>query len=200
MKKAPHGAFFVVRAAQAISITGMNTTTYRWMTNADVGELGALARRIWNAHYPGKIITQAQTDFMVVKSYSPEALTQQLADGQKFLLAIQQQKIIGFLSVHHLTHIKEPILRGANVSDSDYYLHKFYIAQEVQGQGIGKSLLNELVVRIPEIKRLRLQVARKNVDSWNFYLKQGFAIEQEADFDIGDGFIMADYVMEKLVA
>ncbi len=134
--------------------------TYRWMKPEDVQELGALARRIWNARYV-TIITQAQIDYMLEKSYSAEALAQQLGDGQKFLLAIQNQKIFGFLSVHHLIHIKEPLLRGGNVGNSDYYLHKFYIAQEMHGQGVGKGLLNEVIARIPSIKRLRLQVAQK---------------------------------------
>lgn len=173
--------------------------TYRWMTKDDVVELGALTQRIWNAHYI-TIISQVQINFMLAKNYAPEQLTRQLDEGQKFLLSTENDRIKGFLSVGALGKVDDPILRGSNVVESDYFLHKFYLAPEIQGQGVGKALLNELLGRMLEISRLRLQVARKNVNSWNFYLKQGFAIECESDFDIGGGFMMCDYVMEKKVA
>lgn len=44
---------------------------------------------------------------------------------------------------------------------------------------------------------LQLQVNRYNVNAKAFYEKLGFAVIQEADFDIGNGFFMNDYVMEK---
>jgi hypothetical protein len=47
----------------------------------------------------------------------------------------------------------------------------------------------------PESKAMRLQVNRKNYKSINFYFKMGFVIEEVADFDIGDGYLMEDFVM-----
>jgi ribosomal protein S18 acetylase RimI-like enzyme len=172
--------------------------SYRWMTEADVDALGALARRIWNAHYI-HFISQSQIDYMLEKSYSPESLTRQLASGHQFLLALVNEAMVGFVSVGSLRDIENLILRGDNADTQSYFLHKFYIAEEHRGTGMGKALLAELLSRQPNIRRLRLQVARKNVNSWNFYLTQGFTIEQEADFDIGNGFVMADYVMQKIV-
>ncbi len=196
MKKALSGAFFVVCAAPTSTIPRM--TDFRWMTEADVTELGALARRIWNAHYI-HLISQSQIDYMLEKGYSPESLTRQLASGHQFLLALVNEAMVGFVSVGPLRDIGNPILRGDNADAHSYFLHKFYIAEEHRGTGMGKALLAELLHRLPNLRKLRLQVARKNVNSWNFYLTQGFTIEQEADFDIGNGFVMADYVMEKIV-
>lgn len=172
---------------------------FRWMEPQDVPALGALAGRIWNAHYT-RIITQAQIDFMLPRSYSPEALQRQLESGQRFLLAEREGALIGFLSFGSLSKIDNPILRGSEAGEGDCFLHKFYLAPECQGQGIGKAMLAELLRRVPEIAKLRLQVHRRNVGSWNFYLKQGFVIICEADFDIGEGFQMNDYVMEKAVS
>jgi ribosomal protein S18 acetylase RimI-like enzyme len=173
--------------------------TYRWMTEQDIPALGALTRRIWNAHYIS-IITQAQIDYMLEMFYAPDSLAGQLARGHRFLLLEKAQAILGFLSVSHASEASHPLLRGTHEGEENFFLHKFYIAQELQGKGIGKAMLAELLTRMPEIKRLRLQVARKNVNSWNFYLKQGFAIEREADFDVGNGYQMQDYVMEKIIA
>ncbi len=159
--------------------------------------ISALAKRIWNAHYPG-IITQGQIDFMLEKAYSPDALRKQMAVGQRILIAMAGEQPMGFLAVAPLSNIDEPLLRGEQ-PEGGYFLYKYYLAPEVQRQGIGSSLLQTLLTRLPEITHLRLQVARKNSNAWKFYQKQGFVIEQEADFDIGHGYAMNDYVMEKRI-
>ena len=38
-------------------------------------------------------------------------------------------------------------------------------------------------------------VNRMNYKAVNFYFKSGFTIEKVADFDIGDGYFMNDFVM-----
>jgi ribosomal protein S18 acetylase RimI-like enzyme len=45
------------------------------------------------------------------------------------------------------------------------------------------------------VRELRLQVNRQNVVAINFYFKAGFVIEKSADFDIGDGYFMNDFIM-----
>lgn len=172
---------------------------FRWMTPDDVPALGALAHRIWHSHYPG-IITTAQIDYMLAKTYSPASLHEQLESGHRFLLATQADAILGFLAIAPLAMVTNAVLRGSDVTPSDYFLQKFYVAPEAQGQGLGKKMLAEILRQKPEVTRLRLQVARKNTNSWNFYKKQGFVIEQAYDFDIGDGYVMEDYVMEKRIA
>jgi RimJ/RimL family protein N-acetyltransferase len=166
------------------------------MEPQDIATLGALAGRIWNAHYRS-IIAQAQIDFMLPRSYSAEALQEQQASGQRFLLAEMDGEMIGFLSFSDLAKIENLILRGKDSVEGGIFLHKFYLASECQGKGIGKKMFAELLRRVPEIQKIRLQVHRRNVNSWNFYKKIGFKIVCEADFDIGDGFQMNDYVMEK---
>jgi hypothetical protein len=42
---------------------------------------------------------------------------------------------------------------------------------------------------------MRLTVNRQNYKSINFYFKIGFRIEKCADFPIGNGFVMNDFVM-----
>ncbi len=167
------------------------------MTAADAPAVGALARRIWNAHYPS-IVSQAQIDYMLDDRYAEPSLRAQMAEGQQFLLAQDGQEIIGFLSVGPLNHITEPLLRGQDpTGDADWFLHKFYIAPAYHGKGVGTAMLNDLHSRMPGLRRLRLQVNRRNENSWQFYLKRGFRIVAEADFNIGSGFKMEDYVMEK---
>lgn len=172
---------------------------YRWMKESDVAVVGNLARRIWNAHYPS-IISQAQIDFMVDDRYSPESLQEQLAHGQRFLLAEQEGEILGFLSFSSLRHILNTTLRGDDYGEGSFFLHKFYLAPECHGKGLGSDMLKNLIHKMPEIRLLRLQVNRNNSQAWKFYQKHGFEIVAEEDFDIGEGFLMEDFVMERRYA
>jgi diamine N-acetyltransferase len=74
------------------------------------------------------------------------------------------------------------------------FISKFYIDQDVAGKGTGTgAFLTLLDIYRPE--RIRLTVNRQNIKAINFYFKNGFRIECVADFDIGHGFVMNDFVM-----
>ena len=168
---------------------------FRPMAAADIPAVGALARRIWDIHYPA-LISQAQIDFMLARSYTAESLQRQVDGGQQFLLTEIDGVVAGFLSTAPLSTIADPILRGDAPGEGGYFLHKFYLDPALHGRGIGRAMFAELLRTRPEIRYLRLQVHRGNRRSWKFYQKLGFTIEREADFDIGHGFAMTDYVME----
>jgi GNAT superfamily N-acetyltransferase len=76
-------------------------------------------------------------------------------------------------------------------------LNKIYILPSQQGKGTGKFMINYIVDEIKALhaKALQLQVNRHN-KAKDFYEKLGFKIIETADFDIGNGFFMNDYVME----
>ena len=78
----------------------------------------------------------------------------------------------------------------------EIYMNKFYIKTDVQGKGIGANILKQWE-NLAQPKELSLQVNRKNFKAINFYFKTGFVIKEVADFDIGNGFSMDDYIMVK---
>jgi ribosomal protein S18 acetylase RimI-like enzyme len=80
-------------------------------------------------------------------------------------------------------------------------LHKIYVHQKTQGQGIGKQLIDYIVgqLQTQNIHTLRLNVNRQNKARF-FYEKLGFEITKEEDIDIGKGYFMVDYVMEKAIS
>jgi len=59
-------------------------------------------------------------------------------------------------------------------------------------------VLNE-IKKTAEKSVLQLNVNRQN-NAVNFYLKKGFSILYEEDNDIGEGYFMNDYVMQKDVS
>ena len=147
----------------------------------DLTTIGKLAQVIWNDHYVG-IIGQEQVDYMLDKMYSNERLIEQLnIKKHVFYLVNDGDVSLGFISV-------------SSENISDYFLHKFYINQQKSNVGLGTIALNVLIEKIKP-KSLILTVNRQNYKSINFYFKNHFKIDRIEDFDIGDGYVMNDFVM-----
>jgi RimJ/RimL family protein N-acetyltransferase len=143
-----------------------------------------LAKYIWNHHYV-PIIGIEQVNYMLEKIYSKESLLEQISlKKHDFYLVVLNDLPVGFISISF-----------ENITD--LWIHKFYISQDYQGKGFGEKVFYEIIKKINEPKQIRLTVNRQNYKSINFYFKLGFKIEKVADFDIGNGYFMNDFVMLK---
>jgi RimJ/RimL family protein N-acetyltransferase len=143
-----------------------------------------MAETIWLHHYPS-IIGMDQTRYMLEHNYSHASLQDQAAKGQEFYwICDDRNNEIGFIGVSEST-------------DDSAFIHKFYILPEAQGQGAGKAAFQFLSDLYPTIRRFELQVNRQNYKSINFYFSVGFRIVRVADFDIGGGWQMNDFIMER---
>lgn len=142
-----------------------------------------MAETIWQAHYP-PIIGYAQTAYMLQRNYSIGSLKEQNAAGQIFYwICDETDAEVGFIGISH--------------SDGErIFIHKFYILPDYQGKGAGKSAFLSVIALYPDVRSIQLQVNRHNYKSINFYFGIGFKIIQVADFDIGDGWQMNDFIME----
>ncbi|MBI1394382.1 MAG: GNAT family N-acetyltransferase [Betaproteobacteria bacterium] len=156
----------------------------------DIAALVALTRDTWNRHYPS-IISQAQIDYMLDQRYRPELIRAQLGQDGIWWDALRQGgELVAFAQYER-----------AGAPD-EIKLDKLYVRYELRGQGHGGLLLQhvENEARSLGARRLYLQVNKKNVSAIRAYEKQGFRIAESAVFDIGNGFVMDDYVMEKALA
>jgi ribosomal protein S18 acetylase RimI-like enzyme len=152
-------------------------------TIKDAEQISELAGIIWHQHY-SSIISIKQITYMLDLMYSNDALQKQMNDKQHtFYLIKSDSKIIGFISTSAVENVK-----------GSYFIHKFYILQDIASKGIGTKAFLELV-KILKPEELRLTVNRQNFKSINFYFKNNFKIESIADFDIGNGYMMNDFVM-----
>jgi GNAT superfamily N-acetyltransferase len=148
---------------------------------SDIPSIAALAKNIWNQHYP-EVIGQEQVNYMLGIMYTAEALKQQMEQKKhRFFLIENDGKEVGFISVNE-------------VSKGDWFLNKFYIDQRISAKGIGTSTFHKILELISP-KKITLTVNRGNYKTVNFYFKLGFKIEKTAVFDIGNGYVMDDFVM-----
>ena len=156
----------------------------RKATTADIELVRELTFKIWPRTY-ASILSQDKIDYMLELMYSPGSLQRQMNNGSQFIFVYENEKPVGFAAYFE----KDP---------SVYKLDKIYILPSQQGKGTGRFVIDHI---IDEIKgkgatALQLQVNRQN-KAKIFYEKLGFTVIDDKDFDIGNGFFMNDYVMEK---
>jgi ribosomal protein S18 acetylase RimI-like enzyme len=140
-----------------------------------------MARRIWDVHYT-PIIGQTQVDYMLGRFYTTEHITSQMAEGQQFYFVLLNGMEVGYTAI-------------SEISEGNYFIHKLYLEIDKQRKGMGSEVFRQLLALMGNLEAVRLQVNRQNLKAINFYFKMGFVIEQVADFDIGDGYFMNDFVM-----
>lgn len=164
----------------------------RPLTVADFTPVLTLAHRVWRATYAG-FIPQAQIDHMLAVRYSPDGLGTYLSHtGQPLerwfdlaCLDSKQGEIAGFCA--------------CEIYQGEYKLDKLYVASEHQRHGIGARLIAAAGERGRALghEHMILAVNKKNAQAIAAYTKHGFSIREAVCVDIGQGFVMDDYIMQK---
>lgn len=138
----------------------------------------------------GEILSEAQLAYMMEMMYSQSALEKQLQEGHEFYLFLENDRALGFMGI-------ESNYKNQN----QLKIHKLYILPSEQGKGIGEQLIYFAEKRCLEdqISKLTLNVNRYN-KAILFYEKLGFKNVKSEDIEIGNGYLMEDFVMEKELA
>ena len=161
----------------------MKSSTIRLATPTDFPAIRAVVHEVWPIAYR-EMITPEQISYMLEWMYVDESLNKQVEEEGCVFLVYEEDNIVqGFASF-------------SEIESALFKLHKLYVYTSLHGKGIGKALLDDVKKRATALggKAIELQVNKKNI-AQHFYLKQGFTIDRELVLDIGDGFVMDDYVM-----
>ena len=144
-----------------------------------------LTKKIWPVAY-GEILTKAQLDYMIDKFYNEAALRELMQKEHLFYLAQDvEENYVGFLSFEH------------NCKQNKTKIHKIYVLPQEQGAGLGRKffeLVKEKAIENHQ-KAIFLNVNKYNKARF-FYENLGFTIIKDEIIDIGNGYVMDDYVME----
>ena len=143
---------------------------------------------MWNDTYR-KILSDSQFDYMMEMMYSIPSLQKQKRENHIFILIYYDDLPVGFASYE---------LNCQNLPQTK--IHKLYVLKEFQGKGIGKKVIDsiEKTAKLENQECLILNVNRFN-EALFFYKKAGFEIVYQEDVDIGNGYLMEDFVMRKLI-
>ncbi len=151
-------------------------------TEAQTEAAAALACEIWHEWFP-PIIGMEQTDYMVQKFQSAEAMTEQMrTEGYRYYLLLRSGTRIGYTAIRP-------------DADGRLFLSKLYIKKEYRGNGYSKEVFAFLksFCRENGLKAVWLTVNKNNSNSIAVYEKCGFVKIGSGVTDIGNGFVMDDY-------
>jgi len=154
-----------------------------------LADVRALAEAVWRVHYPG-IIAPGQIEYMLARGYSDEALAPFVDGPDRGLdLALVGGAPAGFAAWYATDRIGE------------VKLDKLYVLPDAQRSGVGGALIAHVAAKAREAGAvsLILNVNKKNAQAIRAYEKHGFAVKMAVVVDIGEGYVMDDYVMEKRV-
>ena len=154
------------------------------VTNMElVYSLVPVAEEIWREHYIS-IIGEEQVEYMLEKFLSADALVEQINSGYEYFLMSYDYTFAGFAAV------KE--------ENGELFLSKLYVDKDFRKKGIGSYMFQKFIeiCKLRELKKIWLTCNRNNTNSLEVYKKLGFTIVREEVADIGNGFVMDDYILE----
>ncbi len=146
----------------------------------------SLAKEIWTEHYI-PIISREQVHYMIERFQSTQAISEQIKSGSLYFLIEEDNHFIGYI--------------GVQQKDDELFLSKIYIKSSQRGRGYGKKAIEftEQLARKKGAIKIVLTVNKNNINTIRAYEKMGFKNLGSIIQDIGSGFIMDDYKMEKTV-
>ena len=146
----------------------------------------SLAKEIWMQHYI-PIIGKSQVDYMLDKYQSYDAISNDISNGYIYYIAFLDDLPCGYSAVKQQKGI---------------FLSKFYVKKSFRGKGVGKAMMKRIFTYTKEqhMSRIWLTCNKNNTVSIDVYKTLGFSIIDECVTDIGKGYVMDDYVLEKIVA
>lgn len=152
----------------------------------EINKLADIADSIWHEYFVC-IISKEQIDYMVDKFQSAPAIKEQIEKkGYEYYFLEEKGTILGYTGV---CEEKET---------NKLFLSKLYLKKENRGKGYASLALDQLkqLCRERRLDAIWLTVNRFNEHTIAVYKAKGFEIVRTQAADIGNGFIMDDYIME----
>ncbi len=159
-------------------------------TDEDQEALARLADAIWHEYWPD-LIGKEQTDYMVERFQSLDAIRRDMAEHayEYWMIDAEDGRCVGYT--------------GGRVEPETnrFFISKIYLLAAERG----KHYASQTIAFYDELCRERglaamyLTVNKYNELGIRAYAAKGFETIESVETDIGGGFIMDDYVMEKKI-
>jgi len=153
---------------------------------SDLTLIENMANTIWHEHYT-PIIGAEQVTYMLDKFQSANTMQEQIDKGYQYFLINFNDNAVGYLSFEK--------------RENALFLSKIYLLKNERGKGIGRTAMEFVISAAKGLSctKVALTVNRFNQNSIRAYESAGFEKKGELVQDIGNGFVMDDYLMEKII-
>lgn len=152
-------------------------------TEEDLHKIAELAEIIWHQHFT-PIIGKEQVIYMVDKFQSFPALKEQLTSGYEYYRIFNQDDFCGYCGIHP--------------ENGKLFLSKLYLKKEARGRHLASQTFDFLkqLCRERGLSAIWLTCNKHNDNTLAVYRHLGFKTVDTQVTDIGNGFVMDDYIME----
>lgn len=178
--------------------------------NSALEKLAALASEIWFEYWP-QFIGEEQTRYMVENFQSAEAIARDITenDYEYFFVKDEKDKIVGYVGVAPERFSEMPddpraATHGRAITPlfaDRLFISKVYLLAEERGKHYASQILAWLAdhARDLGLSGMYLTVNKGNELGIRAYKGNGFEIIESVEADIGEGFVMDDYIMARAV-
>ena len=130
------------------------------------------------------LIGEKQARYMADLFLSQDAVSKLIDEGAVFRLVKDEGQIIGFCE-----YKKE---------EERLFLSKLYARKDQRHKGVGRFMFEDVkaYARRNGLQKIYLTVNKGNTPSYEIYLHLGFKVIDSVVNDIGQGYVMDDYIME----
>lgn len=151
-------------------------------TQDKIKQTSDIANEIWNQHFIS-IIGQAQTDYMLENFQSEKAMTEQIKSGYEYYNFVLDGNPIGYFAI-------------CEEQDNTLFLSKLYLKKEYRGKGFARQAFEFIksIAKKNGNSMVWLTVNKYNDNTIGVYKKFGMKIIRSQVTDIGDGYVMDDYI------
>lgn len=150
----------------------------------NITELANLASEIWHEYWV-EILTPEQIDYMVENFQSEKAISNQIKN---------ENYIYFFINVD----MENAGYIGLSKKQDHLFLSKLYIKKEFRHKGLGTKAFDFIknFAKENNYTNIILTVNKYNTNTINAYKKWQLKKIDSVVTDIGNGFVMDDYIME----
>ena len=152
--------------------------------SVDIPVLAQLASSVWHEFWVD-ILSFGQIEYMVEKFQSENAIREQIkSENYTYFFIKAEGETIGYV--------------GLSLKPDYLFLSKLYILHTYRHCGYGSKVF-ELIKNFTyehNYDRIRLTVNKHNTNAIEAYLGWNFETISSFETEIGEGFVMDDYIME----
>jgi N-acetylglutamate synthase-like GNAT family acetyltransferase len=156
---------------------------FRKATILDIPSIQAIAEETWRPTY-SHILTEEQCIYMLDLMYNSATLRAQIEGNVSFFIVEEAGLALGYVAFEA-------------ISTDVVKLHKIYFRPNQNRKGVGRMAIEYVKKQTHDLGARFIEL---NVNKYNsavdFYLKMGFTKQREMVLDIGQGYVMDDYVMQ----
>ena len=158
--------------------------TFKPIKDDDLSDLAALSRGIWTDSF-SEFLPPEQVEYMKAQYHTEDSLRDLMKrKGQRYYYIISGTAIAGYfvLSPH-----------------GDSLAIAIFITREFRGKGLGKQALKRIYKMCKEegYRKVLVAVNKNNAPAVKAFTRSGLKIVGTRVTDVGGGFVMSDYLMEK---